>query len=103
MVEGMNFEFTLPVGRTAKEPALNVIIAEYPNGHTEKISVNERYFFQHGQHYMKMQPDEQGNFSGEIKKLGSGIFVNAIIEIPGQPGSAAIGGRFPPSDDLLIM
>jgi hypothetical protein len=52
---------------------------------------------------MKMQPNGNGGFTGNIQKLGSGVFSNAVIEFPGQPGQAVLAGRFPPFDELLIL
>ncbi len=67
-----------------------MVIAEYPDGRVETIDLNDRYIYQRGEHYLKMQSDGKGGYTGNIQKLGSGIFTNAVIEFPGQPGKFAI-------------
>ncbi|WP_345952994.1 hypothetical protein [Mucilaginibacter sp. PAMB04168] len=98
-----NFTFTIPIGRVSTSPTIDMIVAEYPNGERNTISVNHRYFYQRGQHYLRMEPDGKGGFVGNIQKLGSGMFTNVVVEVPGQPGQAVIGGKFAPTDDLLIL
>lgn len=100
---GFNFIFSLPVGSVSSESAKNTIIAEYPDGTIQKLTVDERYIYQTGQHYMKMQSDGNGGYTGNMYQPGSGVFVNSVIQFPGQPESVAITGRFQPSDDLLIL
>jgi len=98
-----NYNFCIPVGRVSQESSNLIFIAEYPDGHKETFPLEDRYIYQHGEHYMRMMPDGKGGFQGNIQKLGSGVFVNAVIEFPGQPGSAIISGRFAPNDELLIL
>lgn len=98
-----NYSFCIPVGRISEESSNIIFIAEYPDGRRETIPLENRYIYQHGEHYMKMLPDGKGGFHGNIQKLGNGVFANSIIEIPGQSGSAVISGRFAPQDELLII
>lgn len=94
---------TFPVGRISEEPTLETLVVEYPNQSRETVTVNERYFYQRGEHYLKMVSDGKGGYEGNILNLGSGVFANLVIEFPDQPGNFAIKGRFAPTNDLLIL
>lgn len=94
--------FEIPIGRISPESSDLMYLATYPDGSTETIILSDRYIYQHGEHYIKMEPDGKGGYAGNIKKLGDGIFSNIIVELPGQP-MAIIKGKFPPSDELLIL
>ncbi len=100
---GLHLNCMLPIGLFSSEPVTLQLIAEYPDGRKESRTVDDRYFYQSGNHYMKMQPDGKGGFFGNIEQLGNGVFSHIIIEFPGQPEKAAIGGKFPPKDVLLIL
>lgn len=101
--DGLHLEFSLTLGQFSTDPVLLQLIAEYPDGKKEVRTVNDRYIHQSGNHYMRMKPDGKGGFYGNIEQLGSGLFSHLVIELPGQPKKAAIGGKFPPKDVLLIL
>ncbi|MEM6816208.1 MAG: hypothetical protein AAF600_17765 [Bacteroidota bacterium] len=98
-----NYKFCIPVGLISNESTKMLYIAEFPNGQKQTIPLEDRYIYQHGEHYMKMKPDGKGRFQGNIKKLGSGVHTSVVLEIPGQKETAIIHGRFAPSDELLIL
>ena len=94
---------SVPVGQVSNEFSNLTLVAEHPGGKKETFQLEDKYLYQHGEHYLKMMPDGKGGFMGNIQKVGSGIYTNLVIEIPGQPGSAVIKGRFAPFDELLIL
>lgn len=97
------YTFSIPVGRISNESADLFYIAEYPDGSKEKFPLTDKYTYQHGEYFIKLQPDGKEGFYGDLKKIGNGVYTNLVIEIPGQKGSAVLSGRFPPSDELLIL
>jgi hypothetical protein len=101
--QGFQFTFTMPIGTVSNEPALYSLNFTHPDGKIETISVNDRYMYQRGNHYIQMQPDGKGGFAGNISQLAPGVFSNIVVELPNQPGQAVIAGKFPPSDELLIL
>jgi hypothetical protein len=100
---GFVFSLSPPVGIASFAISNSVLVIQHPDGKVEQRTVDDRYIYQHGEHFYKMQLQADGSYLGSITQQGSGIFVNSIIEFPGQPGHAAISGRFPPNDDLLIL
>jgi len=103
LVDGLNLNVNFPCGQTSEEPILDKMMIEYPDGSSDSYTIEDRYIYQHGEHYIKMQPDGMGGFEGHSKKIGQGIYTSMVLEIPGQPGSAAITQRQPPDDELLIL
>lgn len=97
------YKFSIPVGIISEESTDLCFIAEFPDGKKEKVVLTDKYTYQHGEHFMKLQPDGKGGFYGNIKKLGNGVYTSLVIEMPGHKNSAVIKGRFPPSDELLIL
>lgn len=100
---GLHLNCSLPIGMLSSEPVNLQLIAQYPDGRKETRTIVDRYFYQRGNHYMKMQPDGKGGFWGNIEQLGNGVFSHIIVELPGQIEKASIGGKFPPKDVLLIL
>lgn len=76
---GFHFDFTIPVGVTSNTPAENKLIVQHADGRTEEILLNERYTYQHGNHYLMMLQGEDGSWHGNLARLGSGIFTHSII------------------------
>jgi len=101
--EGLHLSCTIPIGKLSTEPVSLQLVAEFPDGKKELRTIDDRYFYQSGNHYIKMKPDGKGGFYGNIEQLGNGIFSHVVIELPGQAEKAAIGGKFPPKDVLLIL
>lgn len=101
--KGTHFKFEVPVGVISNETSTPQIHAHYPDGRTEIISADNRYLFQRGNHYMKMEVAEDGTMRGNITKVGRGIYTNVVVELPGQPGSFILSNKFPVDDELLIM
>lgn len=98
-----SYEFCVPDGIVSDQSTSMFCIAEMPDGKKEKISLEERYIYQHGEHYMKLKPDGNGGYNGNISRLGNGVFANIVLELPGQKNTAVIHGKFAPSDDLLML
>lgn len=73
------------------------------DGNRESVSVDDRYIYQRGQHYIQLRPGPDGSSSGNINYVAPGVFSNLALEFPNQPGRAVIAGKFPPSDELLIL
>lgn len=101
--ESFHFTFELAVGTVSLEPAKETLIFTHPDGTLTQVTIDDRYFYQRGNHYIKMVPDRNGGFGGNIFELSPGVFTNLVIELPNQPGSALVRGKFPPSDQLLII
>lgn len=97
------YKFSLPVGICSNESTDLYFIADTPDGKKEKFVLKDKYSYQHGEYFMKLQPDGLGGFQGDLKKIGNGVYTNLVIEMPGQKGSLVVKGRFPPSDELLIL
>ncbi|MCY1660111.1 hypothetical protein [Chryseobacterium sp. SL1] len=97
------YKFCIPVGTVSDRSVDLYYIAELPDGTKKKIILSDKYTYQHGEHYVKLQPDGKGGFYGNIKKLGNGVYTSIVLELPGQKNSAVIKGRFAPSDELLIL
>lgn len=102
MVKG-GYKFCIPVGTISDRSADMCYIVELPDGTKEKIVFSDKYIYQHGEHYVKLQPNGKGGFFGNIKRLGNGVYTSIVLEMPGQKNSAVIKGRFAPSDELLIL
>lgn len=98
-----NFKFEIPIGIVSNKSTTPIYIAEHPDGKKETVPLENRYIFQHGEHYMKMVPDGKGGYKGNIRRLGSGVHVNLVVQLPGQKKTAVMKGKFPPTDELLIL
>lgn len=101
-IEG-NYKFCIPVGSVSHISSDIFIVAEFPDGTKERIPIESKYYYQRGEHYMKMLSDGKGSYHGNIKRIGNGVHTNMVIEFPGQKQSAVLKGKFPPSDELFIL
>ncbi|MPM30960.1 hypothetical protein SDC9_77513 [bioreactor metagenome] len=101
-IEG-NYKFCIPVGSVSHISSDMLIVAEFPDGTKETIPIESKYYYQRGEHYIKMLPDGNRGYHGNIKRIGNGVHTNVVIEFPGQKQSAVIKGKFSPSDELLIL
>nr|WP_315171321.1 hypothetical protein [uncultured Flavobacterium sp.] len=97
----MTFQF--PVGIITENTAQEFLLAELPDGSSEKIDIQDRYFYQRGELYQKLKSNEDGTFGGNVSRPANGIFLNLVLEIPGQKQSAVIKGKFAESDNLIII
>ncbi|RYE39134.1 MAG: hypothetical protein EOP48_26145, partial [Sphingobacteriales bacterium] len=68
------YKFSVPVGSVNDKSSGFILIADYPDGKREMIKVENKYLYQHGEHYMKMQPDGIGGYVANITKIGSGVY-----------------------------
>ena len=100
---GFHFMLEIPIGIISAEPLKYSLNFTHPDGKKQMISVDDRYMYQRGNHYLRMQPDGKGGYAGNISQLVPGVFSHLIIEFPNQPQKAAIRGKFPPNDELLIL
>jgi hypothetical protein len=100
---GFHFTFEIPIGMVSTEPLNYSLNFTHPDGKKEMISVDDRYMYQRGNHYIQMQPDGKGGYTGNISQLVPGVFSHVVIEFPDQPNKAVITGKFPPNDELLIL
>jgi hypothetical protein len=100
---GFQFSFKVPIGTVSKESANYSLNFTHKDGKVNTITVTDRYMYQRGNHYVKMQPDGKGNLSGSISQIAPGVFSNIIVEIPNKPGQVVIAGKLPPNDELLIL
>jgi hypothetical protein len=100
---GFQFHLTAPVGVNMSGPATDMLIFEFPAGERQEITVYDRYLYQRGNHYVKMQPDGKGGLTGNVNQVASGVFSHVVIELPNDPNKAVLQGRFAPSDQLLIL
>lgn len=98
-----NYTFSIPVGMISSESTNLIFVAEFPDGKKESIPLENRYSYQHGEHFTKMKPDGKGGFQGNIQKVGNGVHTTVVLEMPGQTKKALIKGKFPPYDELLIL
>ena len=98
-----NFKFEVPVGIISDKSTTPIYIAEHPNGKRETIPLEDRYIYQHGEHYLKMVPNGKGGYDGNIRKIGSGVHTNLVMQFPGQNEKTVIKGKFAPTDELLIL
>ena len=73
------------------------------NGEEQSFPLYDRYVYQHGSHYLRMKPDGQGGLQGNITNLASGVHTSVIVELPNDPKSMILSGKFAPYDDLLIL
>lgn len=101
-IEG-SYKFCIPVGSVSNNSSGLQIIAEFPNGDRKIIPIENKYTYQRGEHYIKMRPDGKGGYYGNINRLSHGVHTNVVMEFPCQKQSAVIKGKFPPSDELLIL
>lgn len=100
--EGKDFTFTLPVGIANSSPSENTIIVEN-DGEQEKYPYKNKYFFQRGNLYLEGKKDAEGNITGNIKRIASGVFAHSVFQpFPNEP-AFVISGRFAPVDKLLIL
>ncbi len=100
---GMHLKFNSPIGKVFHKPTCFFLIIDHPNGNREKLTLENRYFYQHGNHYLKMKRNPDNSLSGTMNKLGSGLYTHAVWEFPEQSSSAVISGISPPFDELLIL
>lgn len=99
--EKMVFQF--PVGIITNTTAHEFLFAELPDGSAEKIDITDRYFYQRGELFQKLTSNEDGSFGGRVARPANGIFLNLVIELPGQNQSTVMKGKFAESDTLLIV
>lgn len=97
------FNFKVPIGTVSMEPASYSLNFTHPDGKIEVITVDDRYMYQRGNHYIQMKPDGKDGFTANISQIAPGVFSNIVVEFPNQPGKAVITGKFPPNDELLIL
>ncbi|KAA9325142.1 hypothetical protein F0P96_20815 [Hymenobacter busanensis] len=100
---GANYTLSVPVGRVSDKSSDRMLVGTFADGRKQVFPFYDRYVYQRGKHYLRMTPDGKGGFQGNITRVGSGVYASLVVEIPGQPGSAALSGRFAPSDELLIL
>ena len=100
---GFTIDLVVPVGIASTEPTQNKLIIQYPNKPYEQILLNDRYTYQHGSHYLKMQEIGAGSWQGTMHKVGSGVYTSVVMEFPGQPNQAVLSPKVPPFDELLIL
>jgi hypothetical protein len=69
----------------------------------ETISVNNRYIYQSGRHYILANTKANGTIEGTISKVASGIFTHLVVKpFPNEP-AFILSGHFAPEDKLLIL
>lgn len=100
---GFELKFDLPVGIFSPKASTNMLVVDYPDGRSEEITSDKRYFYQHGNHYEKMKRNADGSFTGTMNKIANGVYSHAVWEFPEQSKSAVFSEISPPFDDLLIL
>jgi hypothetical protein len=100
---GFRFFFHTPVGQIIQEPAIQMIIYNDEHGKEQRLSIDDRYMFQRGKHYTKMQHTADGTWTGNMAMVASGVYTQSVIQLPGQTEQLLMAGRFPPSDRLLVL
>src|SRR5690606_23055034 len=100
---GFQFHLKAPVGMHLEGPTTDTMIFDFQDGRRHEVIVEDRYMFQRGNHYVKMQPDGKGGFVSNVNLIAPGVFSNIVMELPNDPSKAILAGRFPPSDQLLIL
>lgn len=96
-------KFQVPVGVTTTVSVPPHLQVSFPDGRREKINIEDRYVYQHGELYLKTIAKEDGSYEGNISRPANGVFNNLVIEIPEQKSFTVIQGKFAKSDDLLII
>jgi hypothetical protein len=98
-----NLRMAVPAGLFSETSIEKKLVAQVNGDHQEVIGLVDKYVYQRGNHYMRMLPDGQGGFYGNIQYMASGVHAHMVIQLPDDPDSIAIAGKFPPSDELLIL
>jgi hypothetical protein len=88
----------VPVGRVTQVPTeYNLVIGN------KMISVDNRYIFQSGHHYIYGEQRKEGTIEGNISKIASGIFTHLILKPFPNKSEIIISGNFEPEDELIIL
>jgi hypothetical protein len=88
----------VPVGAVSSVPTEFKLVMG-----NETISVNNRYIYQSGHHYIHANTKADGTIEGTISKIASGIFTHLVVKpFPNQP-AFILSGHFAPEDKLLIL
>jgi hypothetical protein len=97
------FTFQIPIGKVSDKSTDLIYVAKYPDGRSETIALINRYIYQHGEHYVQMTQRPDGSLAADINYPADGVTTNVIVQLPGQKKAAIMKGKFPPSNELLIL
>jgi hypothetical protein len=97
------------VGQVSLESANKMLAAERGNSMSPVLPLYDRYLYQHGEHYCRMQADGTGSFTGSMSSY-AGVHTHAVID-PTQLGlspgpdnpTMVLRARHPAEDTLLIL
>ncbi|MDO9000996.1 MAG: hypothetical protein Q7W45_14610 [Bacteroidota bacterium] len=92
-------DFGIPVGIIANEPATLKLIVD----DSMSVSIDDRYIYQRGNHYLTAVKGTDGSLGGNITKVSSGIFTHLAIKPFEDQQEVIISGRFEPEDELMIL
>lgn len=97
-----NLNLSFPLRLMSTHPA-NLKIMKAIDQTLSDDNLEEVYWYQSGNHYMKSEINEDGSVSGYVGSPGSGIFVHSVWEPSVDSGAVTFGGYFPPDERLKII